>query len=212
MKLKYNTYMLKNIIVTLIVVSVIGVLGYLFIYDLNKPSIYQPEMDTEFLQSEIERIATIEADSVYMVCEDEILITQDGFKGMITYYCCEKPFDEEIKGSYHDGNGSTLGELIRISDSAEIFVWQAYYTPIVSAWGYGWLNHDGNLYANSLSKYGYADKASREAAEGKPNFRSYFKFTIMRDNELFFFELYCNTDNAEKALSGIIDYINNNVI
>ena len=219
MKIKFNEYTVKKVIMTVVVLLVIGVVGYLFVYDLNRPERYVPEMDTEFLKTEIDRIAAIDADSEYTVYdEDDVLVTQDGFKCILSY-SCERPVDEETKDSYDYLEAKDIaGKLIRLSDSVQIFVWDAYYKPIVEALGYGWLNYDGNLYASNVAHYSagysadYADKNRREATKDKPNYRNCFRFTIIRDDELFVFLVYCNTDSAEEALSESINYINNNVL
>ncbi len=186
---------LTIIAVVLLMLAVIGVVIFLIVFDKNNPQFYQPQIDYRFLQSEIERL-----DSSAKNLSGEETVSKDGFKGIIVYGCLESSA-AEIKEylSYLSRNPHYGTHITFPNDDYEIFVSEARYTPIVRAWGYGWLHYEGNL---------YEQRNGRDAADGKPNFRNYFSFTIRKADEQFAFTVYCNTSDAEKALSEAINCMN----
>ena len=185
------------VIVTVILLTfvIIGMVIFLFVFDRNKPQIYQPQVDYRFLQNEIERL-----DSFAGNLSGEVTVSQGEFKGIIAYDRSENSV-AEIKEyfSYLSRNPYYGTHITFPNDDYEIFISEARYTPIVQALGYGWLHYEGNL---------YAQRNGRDAAEGKPNFRNCFNFTIRKADEQFVFTVYCNTSDAEKALTEAIDYVN----
>ena len=186
------------ITVSLLVLALLGAGYYLFIYDMRRPSRYQPQMDASFLQTELERLHPTAADSA-----DEVLIEQEGFEGILSYGCSIESVDDIKDYFAYISRNPYDGEHITFSDdSYEIFVSRAYYMPMIKAMGHGWLHRDGNI---------YAFRNGEEEAEDKPNFRNCFIFTIRKGDNQFVLNMYCNTDSAENALSQAIDYINGQV-
>lgn len=186
---------LLRIAAILLLAAIIGAAGYLFVFGRAKPLRYLPQMDYSFLQSEIERLAPIGEDT-----SGEVLLFHDGFRGILQYGC-SKSSAEEIKAYFeylshnpYDGTHYTFPD-----DAYEIFVGDAQYNRITKAWGYGWLHYEGNLYAR---------RNGTDAAAGKPNFRNCFDFTIRKADAQFVFTVYCNTSDAETALTEAIDYVN----
>lgn len=195
MKTKKPMWILR-IVIMLFLISVIGIGYYLFIYDMNKPREYQPQIEGSFLQTEIKRLAPVITEK-----REEVIIEQNGFKGIVNWGCAKGSIEEiqeyiqfVIDFRYPYGEHFVFEE-----DSSEIVVWDARYTPLAEAWGYGWWSYEGNLYEKFHG---------REKAAEKPNFRNLFSFTIRREDEQFQLYIFCDTESAEKALSETIDYIN----
>lgn len=187
------------VIVSLLILAVAGTVYYLFVYDKHKPRLYQPQMTYSFLQAEIERLEPI-AENSYA----EVFITKDGFKGILGYNCTKSSIDEIKKVFAQLTRNDIDGEhIVFPDDSYEIFVDKARYTPITDPLGYGWFDYSGNL---------YKDRYGKEEAKGKPNYRNQFSFVIRKDDEQFWFTMFCNTDDAEKALSESISYVNEQVL
>lgn len=181
--------------VILLVLAIIGMVIFLFVFDRNRPRIYQPQIDYRFLQNEVKRLASPTKD-----LSGETIVSQNGFEGIVAFDR-SKSSVEEIKAhlAYLSQNPNYGTHIMFPDDEYEAFVSAARYTPIVRAWGYGWLHYEGNL---------YAQKNGRDAADGKPNFRNYFNFTIRKADEQFVFTVYCNTSDVEKALSAAINCMN----
>lgn len=192
---RFSNRALIIIAVVLLMFAVIGMVIFLIVFDKNNPEFYQPQVDYRFLQNEIERI-----DSFDKNISGEATVSQGRFKGLIAYSHAESSV-AEIKEhlSYLSRNPHYGTHITFPNDDYEIFISEARYTPIVKAWGYGWLHYEGNL---------YAQQNGRDAADGKPNFRNYFSFTIRKADEQFVFTVYCNTSDAEKALLEAINCIN----
>lgn len=178
----------------LLTLAIIGMVIFLFAFDRNNPQLYHPQIDYRSLQNEIGRLAPLSKE-----LSGEAIVSQDGFEGIIVYDR-SKSSVAEIKEylAYLSRNPYDGTHITFPNDDYEIFVSAARYTPIVQAWGYGWLHYEGNLYAR---------RNGRDAAEGKPNFRNCFNFTIRKADEQFVFTVYCNTSDAEKALTEAIDYV-----
>ena len=189
----------KRVLIITVAVAVlatgIGLSSYLFYFDRRKPQVYQPQVETAFLLSQIERIESVDDD-----IDGEVLLSQDGFNGILVYSYSEQSA-QDIDDCFKQLSLNKFdGELITFPEnSCQIFVHSARYTPIVEALGYGWLHYDGNVYAT---------RNGRAAAKDKPNYRNFFCFTIGKDNGLCYLQIYCNTSDAEKALKQAIDYIN----
>ena len=190
---------IKRVLIVTVAVAVlatgIGLGCYLFYFDRRKPQVYQPQVETTFLLSQIERIESVDDD-----INGEAMLSQDGFKGILIYSYSDQSA-QDIDDCFEQLSQNELdGELITFPEnSCQVFVHSARYTPVVKALGYGWLHYDGNAYAT---------RNGRESAKGKPNFRNYFCFTVGKDNGLYYLQIYCNTDDAERALKQAIDYIN----
>lgn len=187
---------LKTLTIILVFASIVGSCYYLFVYDRYEKSLtYSPEIEISFLESETERLLPIkENNSVEEVIKD------GRFKAVFILNCSKSSVDEIkenidsiMKWHYKDR------QHFSFNDSSEIVIWEAHYTPIVKALGHGWWYSDGNEYERLYGE---------EKAEGKPNFRNHFCFTIRKNDEQFFFDIFCNTNDAEKAFSKAVDYIN----
>lgn len=155
-------------------------------------------MRYSFLQSEIERLESLGENT-----ELEISIEESNFKGIVQIGY-SKSSAKEIKDyfKYLSRNNGIDGTYITFPDETyEIFVEKARYNSIIETLGYSWWDKTGNLYATFNGK---------EKAEGKPNYRNRFNFVIRKNDEQFSFTVYCNTNDAEKALSVVIDYCKKN--
>lgn len=182
-------------IVSLLSFAMIGTILFLFVFDGNKPRIYQPQVDYRLLQNEIERIDSFGEDF-----EGEEIVLQGEFKGIIAYSRSESSVAEIKDYFLYLSRNPYYGTHIAFpNDEYEIFISEARYTPIVKTWGYGWLHYKGNL---------YAQQNGRDAAKGKPNFRNCFNFTVRKSDEQFVFIVYCNTSDAGEALSKAVSCIN----
>lgn len=192
---RVSNRVLVIITVILLALAIIGMVIFLFVFDRNRPRIYQPQIDYRFLQNEIERLASPAKDM-----SSETIVSQNGFEGIVAFDR-SKSSVAEIKAhlAYLSRNPDYGTHITFPNDDYEIFVSAARYTPIARAWGYGWLHYEGNL---------YAQRNGRDAADEKPNFRNYFSFTLRKADEQFVFTVYCNTSDAEKALSEAINCMN----
>ena len=192
---RFSNRALIIVTVILLTFAIIGMVIFLFVFDRNKPQHYQPQVDYRFLQNEIERL-----DSFAERLVGEATVSQGNFKGIIAYDRSESSVAETKEYFSYLSRNPYYGTHITFpNDNYEIFISEARYTPIVEALGYDWLHYRGNL---------YAQKNGRDAAEGKPNFRNYFSFTVRKAEELFVFTIYCNTSDAEKALSEAVNCMN----
>lgn len=193
--MKINSKYILKVSILLLLISTITMSTLWFLYDKGKPQTYQPQLGYKFLQAQIERINSIGENSY-----GETTMAQDGVKGIIVYSFSKNAGEEiqdyfkQLSRNEYDGVHYTFPD-----DSREIYVGSARYTPMIESIGYGWWSYEGNIYAMRNGK---------TAAEGKPNYRNYFSFTIRKNDELFSVWIYCNTSNAEKALSVSIDCIN----
>lgn len=173
----------------------IALVCYLFVYDKGKAQLYQPQLNYRFLQTQMERIHPVSED-----LSDEITVTQTGFKGILSYSCTKSTVDEIKEDFQYLSRNEYEGTHITFpDDSYEIYVGLARYTPIIDAWRYGWWDYEGNI---------YAQKNGKTAAEGKPNYRNYFHYTIRKKDVKISLAIYCNTDDAEKALAAAIECLN----
>ena len=68
----------------LFLISVIGIGYYLFIYDMNKPREYQPQIEGSFLQTEIKRLVPVITEK-----REKVIIEQNGFKGIVNWGCAK---------------------------------------------------------------------------------------------------------------------------
>lgn len=192
---RFSNRALVIVTVVLLAFVIIGMVIYLFVFDRNKPQSYQPQVDYRFLQNEIERL-----DSFAENLSGEATVSQGEFKGIIAYGCLESSAAEIKKYFSYLSRNPYYGTHITFpNDDYEIFISEARYTPIVKAWGYGWLHYKGNL---------YAQQNGRDATDEKPNFRNRFSFTVRKSDELFVFTVCCNTSDAEKALSEAVNCMN----
>lgn len=194
MKTKYM-FWVKICVIVLCIGLAIGILGYLVIYDLNKPAIYKPEIDQADLFANVTQLSS--AKSV----KTEVQVKQNNFKGIVLFESDNEP-KTDWKEIYNDLNNywpSYNQYYVFEKLDAEVIVSCAEYTPILKAWGYGWLSQNGNLHAN------YCDC---ESADDLPNYRNLFRFYVKKGNEEFVFIIYCNTDSPREAFSEVVHYYN----
>jgi len=195
MKCNYKRVLIITLLV-FILISIVGSALYLFVYDANKPRMYQPEMDKVFIQDEIERLETTFNSEFH----DEVIIENSDFEGILLYNCSVSSV-EEIKEyiqvfSKSEYNGRHISFK---NDSYEMYIANARYMPIIKALGHNWLHYRGNLYQRYYGK---------EEAQGKPNYRNQYIFVIRKDNYRFIFNVFCKETDAEKALSTAVTHIN----
>ncbi|MBO5097009.1 MAG: hypothetical protein J6B96_01690 [Agathobacter sp.] len=195
MKHKY-LLVLKIVLIVLIVEVVLSGMYYLFVYDANKPRQYEPQLSSRFLEMQIEKIEPLTEDYI-----DEVMISQDDFKGILGYYCY-KDASDEMDGfvGYLEYCGGSYTHIVFPDDSYEICVGTVIYENIIDAWQYGWWDRDGNR---------YADINGEDAAKGKPNYRYHYRFVVRNNNDIYSMEAFCNTDDAEKVFSVCVENMNN---
>lgn len=196
----------RSILISLVCVvafSCIAAAYYLFIYDRKKDKWYIPQMDYVFMQNQLRTLA-LPDEYTY----GEAQLSNGDFEGLLLYNCSVSSaeeihayFRENFWNSY-EGTYYTFPTDIYSSENTleyEAFVGEARYTPIVQAWGHGWMHYDGNLYEK---RYG------EEAAKDKPNYRNYFTFTLRKNDAMYDFSVYCNNDDLELAFAEAIRYFN----
>lgn len=184
---------IKIVSVILSLSLVLGIGIYLFI-DNETRGRYQVQMDNNFLEKQINRLLPIdESDFV------ELSVKQDGFKGILRIGLNTGKEARDSMESYKN-YAKYLSEFISLPQiSTEVLVWDAEYTSILEKIGYGWFHRDGNLYAEEIGK---------EEAKGKPNYRNSFAFTILKNDNFYNIQIFCNKKSAEEALKQSITQIN----
>ena len=188
--------------VCIAVISVVCLVAIVFLcYVLNdrkRDAVYFPDMDYRTLPNYIVRLPEI-SDPL----NGEGLTSKDGFKGNI-YYSCSVSSAEAIKGEFAENlwNPNDGTHYAFPDDSYEIYVHSARYMPIVRAWGHNWMHRNGNLYEKINGK---------GSAEDLPNFRNYFRFTIRKEDTMYYFSVFCNTDDPNVALTQAIEYLNSKI-
>ena len=186
---------LKIVLIVLVVEIVLAGIYYIFVYDQNRPSWYQPQLSSRFLEMKIEEIKPLTEDMA-----GEIILSQDDFEGIFGYGCSKDGLDGldgYLNYVEHFGGGCT--HIVFPNDSYEIYVADVVYENIIDAWQYGWWDRDGNR---------YADVHGDEAAKGKPNYRYHYRFLVRKDNDIYSMEAFCNTDDAKKVFSICVENIN----
>ena len=54
----------------------------------------------------------------------------------------------------------------------------------------------------------YARRYGKEAAKDKPNYRYYYHFVVRKNTDMYYMNVYCNSDDAEKVFSVCVENIN----
>ncbi len=195
--MKFSKRRIWIMVIVAVCLVAFAFVGYL-LHDRKKDAFYFPDMDYRTLPNYI-----VQLPKVSEPLSGEDVVSVDGFEGIIGYSCSvssaediQAYFTENLWNTY-DGTHYTFP-----NDSYEIFVHEARYMPVLRAWGHNWMHRDGNLYEKINGK---------DAAEGKPNFRNYFKFTIRKEDAMYTFTVFCNTDDAETALAEGIRHLTSKV-
>lgn len=124
------------------------------------------------------------------------------FKG-IMHVTVTKSFAGEVEDVVKGVELSRYYNYAGQNKDLEIALFPAEYMPWVKAAGYGWLNDDGNLYAQMFGA---------EAAEGKPNYRNKFSF-VARKGEIYYQVTgFCDTRDFELFIEKAVELINENFV
>lgn len=188
----------KGIAILFVICLLIGIIAFLA-WDDNKSSCELIQINESFLQEKADSLP-IPKEKV----QGEQEVKQKGLKGIVLYDIAPiteqeaqqrieyfKTEEQRYKGLYTPLNHELTGA----------FIGEHRYTSIVEKWGYGWYSYDGNLYAD------YYGREGREKAKGKPNYRNRYNFSFVKDNAVYNVVVFCNQQNPEKALSGVVQYI-----
>ena len=184
-------YVLRIILIILIVEVVLGGMYYLFEYDEHKYWDYTPRIVKPLLENDIKKIEPLTED-----LGGELMITEEDFEGILVYGAGKLTLEEieESKDFWNSWYAST--HIAFKDDSYEVYVSDLCYTSIIDAWQYGWWDRQGNRYADW-----YGD----EAAKGKPNYRYFYQFQIIKNNDSYLMSVFCNTDDFNTIFSACID-------
>ena len=184
-------YVLRIILIILIVEVVLGGMYYLFEYDEHKYWDYTPRIVKPLLENDIKKIEPLTED-----LGGELMITEEDFEGILVYGAGKLTLEEieESKDFWNSWYGST--HISFKDDSYEVYVSDLSYTSIIDAWQYGWWDRDGNRYARM-----YGD----DAAKGKPNYRYFYMFQIIKNNDSYLMRVFCNTDDVNTVFSACVE-------
>ena len=133
--------------------------------------------------------------------EGEDVVESKNLKGIVIYYVepITEQKAEELIHYFKTEEQRYQGSYTSLSNELSgAFLGKHYYTSIVEKLGYDWFSREGNL---------YADYYSKEKAKGKPNYRNRYEFSFVKDKAAYNMVVFCNQQNPEEVLSGVIDYI-----
>ena len=194
MKQKHAS-VLKIILIVLMVEIVLSGMYYLLVYDKNRPKEFQPQVNSLFYRWPIKSLNPVTENTW-----GEIIINEKDFDGIFGYsFAKEGTYEIEKYIDYLDFCGGGYAHIVYPDDSYEVYVGDIIYENILDAWQYGWWDRDGNR---------YADVKGDDAAKGKPNYRYHYRFLILKNNDLYSVEMFCNTDDAEKVFYVCVENIN----
>lgn len=191
--MKQKFYPILKIVVIVLAVEVIFLgIYYLFVHDKSEK--FTPQLGSPFLINRIEQIQPLTEDM-----SGEITIKQDGVRGILVYHCSTNTPGEMSESLQHLNDRWDYTHIVFPDDSYEIYVNDVHYTDIINAWQYGWWDRQGNEYARWYGE---------EAAEDKPNYRYFYRLVIRKNNDLHYWDVFCNTDDAQKVFSLCVENIN----
>ncbi len=167
--------------VLIAVIVAVCIVATIFVCDLlrdrKRDTVYFPDMDYRTLPNYI-----VQLPDVSEPLQGEDVVSKDGFEGVI-YYNCSVSSAEEIKADFAENYWNPIDgtHYTFPNDSYEIYVHSARYMPIVRAWGHNWMHRNGNLYEKVNGK---------GTGEDLPNFRNYFRFTIRKEDTMYYFSIF----------------------
>ena len=190
----------RNILITVIVTVclIAAILVIDLLRDRERASVYFPNMDYQTLPNYIVQLPDISEP-----VNGEDVVSKDGFKGIVRYTCSVSSA-EEIKAEFTENlwNPNEGTHYTFPNDSYEIYIHSARYMPILRAWGHNWMHRNGNLYEKVNGK---------GTGDGLPNFRNSFRFTIRKEDTVYYFCVFCNTDDPETALAQAIRHLTSQI-
>lgn len=179
--------------------GIVALLAVIFLLSVlldafNSERRYRPAGD-EYINRYFESIKFDTENLIDELAPTMFEVDEKGIDG-IFYISVSRSFSGDLKEI------ASRDEISRyVKDSNEDTEWvyfPAEYMPWIKAMGYGWLNDDGNLYAQMYGS---------ETAKGKPNYRHKFSFIVKRNDVYYQVTCFCDTPEFGKVIEISSDLI-----
>lgn len=199
---KWDYYWKQAVALALMCALMVGAVFLRWDY-ANRPDTL-PALDRAFVQSLLARIPSGNLKST-----DSMQLTQNDFEGLVIWrvhpladtpsqaYIAE--LEQDLKYGLGKVDKETFEKTLYCSaDKTRALQFYGHqYMPVVKTWGYGWFYPDGG--GNLLAMH-----FGEEAAEGVPNYRNEYTFTLVNETAAHTLYVYTNEKDPQKTLTAVM--------
>lgn len=165
--------------------------AYLWIYDGSKPTEFEPSINENRVQTELDRLQEISGSHEMETAFQKgrlkaLLVITGGETDAVSLYEQNKSAVDAAEMAYRKQKDAE-------DNPAEILLSNWTYLPL-------WKNFGGGLYASCYGK---------EAAKGKPRYRYMIELTVKKGEGQYFMRAFCNRPNdLDELITEFVSQIN----